>query len=280
MRLGSEGESTYSHIRGTLHRRYYYVPLGIVCNWTMPVPDARMEPKRKSPSEMKSNKWCITYWLTDGRTIDALNELVKNMPENWSLEGQIEQGLDSQQKLHAQLFLKTERTRGTKIIKYFPNCYIDEAKNPFALQKYVHKEDTRVAEFKTIENRSPSWPLVRDKFFDWLIETEPFYSHIKDDMDERVSPRLEYWDKFITLSVAEGMNVELVGVNPQYRSAIRRYWSGFITRAECRLSHTTSADKRTDGQIFENASPPPSIKLVAEGGSLSRQNSRIVIPTI
>jgi len=217
---------------------------------------------------MKTNRWCITYWLTDGRTIESLNELVKNMPENWALEGQIEQGVDSQQKMHAQLFLKTEQTRGTKITKYFPNCYIDEARNPFALEKYVHKEETRVQEFITIENRSPQWQVVRDKFFEWLIQNEPFYGLVKDDMDERVSPRLELWDKFITLSIAEGMNVELVGVNPQYRSAIRRYWSGFIVRAEGRLSSTTSIDKKTDRQIPE---------VAAEGGIPLRQNSRIVL---
>lgn len=217
---------------------------------------------------MKTNRWCITYWLTDGRTIESLNELVKNMPENWALEGQIEQGVDSQQKLHAQLFLKTEQTRGTKITKFFPNCYIDEARNPFALEKYVHKEETRVQEYMTIENRSPQWQVVRDKFFDWLIENEPFYGHVKDDMDERVSPRLELWDKFITLSIAEGMNVELIGVNPQYRSAVRRYWTGFVARAEGRLSSTTSIDKKTDRQIPE---------VVAEGGIPPRQNSRIVL---
>jgi len=224
--------------------------------------------EKKSPSQMKTNRWCITYWLTDGRTIESLNELVKNMPENWALEGQIEQGVDSQQKMHAQLFLKTEQTRGTKITKYFPNCYIDEARNPFALEKYVHKEETRVQEFITIENRSPQWQVVRDKFFEWLIQNEPFYGLVKDDMDERVSPRLELWDKFITLSIAEGMNVELVGVNPQYRSAIRRYWSGFIVRAEGRLSSTTSIDKKTDRQIPE---------VAAEGGIPLRQNSRIVL---
>lgn len=223
---------------------------------------------RKSPSQMKTSKWCITYWLTDGRTVETLNELVKNMPENWSLEGQIEQGYDSNDKLHAQLFLKTEQTRGTRIVKFFPNCYIDEARNPFALKEYCHKDKTRVAEFKTVENRSPDWKVVRDKFFDWLIETEPFYGHVKDDLDERVSPRLELWDKFMNISIAEGMCIELVGVNPQYRSAVRRYWDGFIACAEKRA---TSIDRQTDRQISE---------VLAEGGIPLRQNSRIVIPTV
>lgn len=207
---------------------------------------------------MKTNKWSIVYWLTEGRTIDTLNTLTQNMPTNWSIEGQIEQGKDSQGKLHAQLFLKTEQTRGTKIAKYFPQCDIEEARNQFALKTYVHKEDTRVAEFMTITNRSPSWNLVKDKFFDWVIETEPFYGHIKDDLDdERTSPRLKLWDKFIEISIAEGMCVELVGVNPQYRSAIRRYWNGFIIYAEQRLA--TSIDKKTD-KTEDNAvaEPPPS----------------------
>lgn len=229
-----------------------------------------MDIKRKLPHQMKTTKWCITYWLTEGRSIDTLNALTQNMPSNWSLEGQIEQGHDADDKLHAQLFLKTEQTRGTKIQKYFPDCYIDEAQNPFALKKYVHKEDTRVAEFITIQNRSPSWGLVRDKFFDWLIETEPFYGHVKDDLDdERTSPRLKLWDKFIEISIAEGMCVELVGVNPQYRSAIRRYWNGFIICAEQRL--TTSIDKKTD-KTKDNS--------VAEGGGPCVKNSKNTIVRI
>lgn len=249
----------------------------ITCPWVytalvacMPVPDVRMEHK-KSPSEMNTTKWCITYWLTEGRTLDTFNELVKNMPEDWHLEGQIEQGTDSQQKLHAQIFLKTPKTRGTKIVKYFPHCYIAEARNPFALQKYVHKEETRVAEIMTVENRSPQWQVVRDKFFEWVVNNEPFYAHIKDDMDERISPRLDLWDRFITLSIAEGMNVELVGVNPQYRSAVRRYWSGFVSRAEQRLFPDNIRGQEQNKEQKEESPPPIVVKMhAAEGGVVRR----------
>jgi len=176
---------------------------------------------------MKTNKWCITMWLTDGRTVETLNELVTLMPQNWSLEGQLEQGTDSQQKLHAQLYLKTEQTRGTKVIKYFPNCYIAEAKNPFALQQYVHKEETRVAEFKTVENRSPQWFQVCDKMFDWYLVEHADLLHLQVDDEER----LKMWDKFIGLSIEEGMRVDIIGVNPQYRSCIMRYWSNYLRNA-------------------------------------------------
>jgi len=194
---------------------------------------------------MKSSKWCITMWLTEGRTVETLNELVQAMPTNWALEGQIEQGVDSQQKLHAQLFLKTEQTRGTKIIKYFPNCYIDEAKNPFALANYVHKEETRVAEFKTVENRSPQWSQVVDKFFDWLIAT-PCQPPMYENDDDR---KLRAWDTFIGVSIEEGMRVDIIGVNPQYRSCIMRYWSSYYKVARGRVPEPSpSVDRQTDRQ--------------------------------
>lgn len=199
----------------------------------------------KKLCDMKTGKWCITMWLTDGRTLDTLNELVALMPQNWRLEGQIEQGHSTDDKLHAQLFLITEQTRGTKVAKYFPHCYIDEAKNPFALKNYVHKEDTRVAEFKTIENRSPQWFQVCDKMFDWYIQeySEELFFGIDDD------EKLRRWDRFIGISLEEGMRVDIIGVNPQYRSCILRYWTNYM-----RLAIRRQTDRQTK-------------KLSAEGGS-------------
>lgn len=207
----------------------------------------------KSPSQMKTNKWAITMWLTEGRTIETLEELTKNMPTNWSVEGQIEQGVDSQQKLHAQLFLKTEQTRGTKITKYFPHCHISEARNPFALQKYVHKEDTRVAEFKKVENRSPQWHVVCDKFFDYLLLHKPHAQHTRDEEE-----KWRIWDEWISDCIREGMRIELVGINPQYRGCINKYWSGFWDAAWDRANvqkTETIVDRQTDKT--EVVAPPP-----------------------
>lgn len=197
---------------------------------------------KKRPCDMKTSRWCITYWLSEGRTIDTLEGLVQQMPQDWSLEGQIEQGVDSQQQLHAQLYLKTPQCRGTRVTKFFPNCYIDEAKNPFALQKYVHKEDTRVGEFKTVENRSPQWHVVRDRFYEWYVaeHTDQLMFNVDDE------EKLKYWDRFIGLSLEEGMNVDVIGVNPQYRSCILRYWTNMIRRVS--KNPSSSIDKKTDRQ--------------------------------
>jgi len=217
----------------------------------------------KKPHQMKTNKWCITMWLTDGRTIDTLDQYVQAMPTNWHVEGQIEQGHDSQDRLHAQLFLKTEQTRGTKVQKYFPECYLDEARNPFALKNYVHKKDTRVAEFKTVENRSPQWSVVADRFFEWIVSDRPRAINAQTD-DERMA----YWDEFIGLSIQEGMRVEIIGVNPQYRSCVMRYWDSFIIASERRLSEKTSIDKKTDKTTDPQSDP------VAEGGVVPASKSK------
>lgn len=209
----------------------------------------------KQPWEMKTNKWAITYWLTDGRTIDTLNALTQVMPSNWALEGQIEQGHCKDDKLHAQLFLKTEQTRGTKVQKYFPDCHISEAENPFALKRYVHKEDTRVAEFKTVENRSPQWHVVCDKFFDYLLLHKPHTQHTRDEEE-----KWRIWDEWICDCIREGMRIELVGINPQYRGCINKYWSGFWdaawNRANVQIPETI-VDRQTDKT--EVVAPPPSL---------------------
>jgi len=228
-----------------------------VSNSTMPDTDVNHMTTKK-PHEMKTGRWCITMWLTDGRTTETLDSLVQGMPNDWHLEGQIEQGVDSQEKLHAQLFLKTPQCRGSRIAKFFPNCYIDEARNPFALKNYVHKQDTRVAEFKTIENRSPQWSVVCDKFFDWLVANKPSAVYEKQDDD-----RLKLWDQFIGISIMEGMRVDVIGVNPQYRSCIMRYWDAYWHCADQRTmskNDPPSIDEKTDRQKDEPVAPPPLLR--------------------
>lgn len=205
----------------------------------------------KKPSDMKSTRWALTYWLTEDRTRETLDSLVQSMPQDWSLEGQIEQGVDSQQKLHAQLYLKTPQCRGTRITKFFPNCFIDEARNGFALQNYVHKEQSRVGEFKTVENRSPQWAVVRDKFYLWYVDAHA------DQLGHRVDDeeKMKYWDYFIGISLEEGMSVDIIGVNPQYRSCIMKYWTHMIRRTLA-VRQNMSVDKCLD---------KTNIEVVAEG---------------
>jgi len=186
-------------------------------------------------------------WLTEntGYTPETIDEFTQKMPNDWSLEGQMEMGKDSEGKLHYQLLLKTPQTRGTRVAKFFPKCYIDEAHKYHALKVYVHKEDTRVAEFKTVENRSPQWSVVCDKFFDYLIREQPETSMF-GVVDEE---RMRLWDKFIGISIEEGMRVDIIGVNPQYRSCIQRYWLNYMALAKTRAP-VDRIDRQTDSQLL------------------------------
>lgn len=205
-----------------------------------------MSEEKKRLCEMRATAWCITMWLTDetGYTPESIHILTQAMPNDWSLEGQMEMGKDSQGKLHYQLLLKTPQTRGTRVAKFFPKCYIDEAHKFHALKAYVHKVDTRVEEFKTVENRSPQWKVVRNKFFDWLLSEQPeigFFGVVEEE-------RMRLWDKFIGLSLREGMEVDIIGVNPQYRSCIQRYWQDNIYMAQTRATPVDKIDRQTNSQ--------------------------------
>jgi len=187
---------------------------------------------KKSLSDMKQTAWSVTMWLTEdtGYTVDTINQFTQAMPNDWALEGQIEHGSSSQKNLHYQLLLKTPQTRGTRIAKYFPKCHLEEARKFHALQQYVHKTDTRVGEFKTVENRSPQWSTVCDKFFDWVLreKTDNGFFGVVDE------ERMKMWDEFIGISIEEGMRVDIIGVNPQYRSCIQRYWCNYLRLAKTR----------------------------------------------
>lgn len=201
-----------------------------------------MPEKNKSPlSSMKATFWSLTHWLTDGRTREGFDMLVANMPSNWAIEGQIEQGRSEDGRVHCQMLLKTPQTRGTRIGKFFPSTHIEAGRKFFALKNYVHKEETRVEEFKTVENRSPQWHVVRDRFYEWYVTEHADQLTFNVDDEEK----LKYWDIFIGISLEEGMNVDVLGVNPQYRSCIMRYWTNMVRRTLSK-NPPTSVDKCLD----------------------------------
>lgn len=209
----------------------------------------------KKPHEMKTTFWSLVYWFTDGRNRETLDLLVQNMPTDWHLEGQIEEGGESQDKRHGQFFLKTPQCRGTRIAKFFPHTTFDEGRKFHALKNYVHKEETRVEEYKTVENRSPQWHVVCDKFFEYLVTQVPDSQYIRDENE-----KWSLWDAFINDSIREGMRIEIIGINPQYRGCINKYWSGFWDRTYIRLNVSkteTIVDKCLDKDIDKVVAPPP-----------------------
>lgn len=165
----------------------------------------------------------------------------------WGIEGQIEEGDEGTR--HYQLLVKTPQIRFSAVKKVFPTAHIEKARNITALKKYVHKSDTRVEEFKTVENRFVQFKDIRDKFFEWVLAT--YYTHEEVDLPEQ--DYMTIWDKFIGISITEGIECDVIGVNPQYRSCIMRYWKSYVRRQIDRQTDRQTETSSEDTSITEDA---------------------------
>lgn len=158
---------------------------------------------------------------------------------NWGVQGQIEEGKEGIP--HYQLLVKTPQVRFSAVKKVFPTAHIEKARNVKALEKYVCKEEGRLEEMKTIERKFVQFPEVRKKFFQWVIEEE--HDQVSD-----YDRKLALWDEFISLSIRERIECDVIGVNPQYRSIIQKYWDANVYVAfedRQRYIDTRQTDRQT-----------------------------------
>lgn len=187
----------------------------------------------------RGTAWSLTCNLKEvsRATVDGCIDRARDM--GWGVEGQLERAESGTE--HYQLLLKTPQVRFSAVKRCFPTAHIELARNVKALQNYVHKDETRVETLKKVEVTFLTWKMVRDRFFTWLITELDCESQFVRDSEQR----LMYWDKFIGLSIAEGMEVDTLGVNPQYRSCIIKYWDSYIRR---QLDRQTDNISQTDSQ--------------------------------
>lgn len=179
--------------------------------------------------------WSVTCNLANV-TRDRVEDCIQNARlSGWGIEGQIERG--EQGTEHYQLMVKTPQVRFSAVKKMFPTAHIELARNRIALEAYVHKEETRVQEVKKVEVTFLTYPQVRNQFFAWArdqVHHGASYDH--DD-------RLALWDRFIGLSIEEGMECDLIGMNPQNRACIAKYWVSYFRRIPI-------TDRQTDSQTI------------------------------
>lgn len=186
----------------------------------------------------RSTAWSVTCNLKTVKrdTVDSCIDTARSL--GWGVEGQLEVGEEGTP--HYQLMVKTPQVRFSAVKKVFPTAHIEPAKNHKALEQYVHKEDTRVESLKKIEVTFLTYPQVRKQFITWLLDTYDvdleFFTH---------EHRLNAWDEFIGLSIQEGMEVDLIGMNPQNRACIAKYWKHYIARES---TSRQTEDRRQDRQ--------------------------------
>lgn len=196
---------------------------------------------------IRATAWSVTCNLKNVARSTVEDCIVAARSLGWGVEGQLEKGEEGTE--HFQLLVRTPQVRFTAVKKAFPTAHIEVARNVKALQQYVTKEDTRVESLKKIECAFVTYPMARKQFVEWLLDNYDaeslFMSH---------EQRLEVWDKFIGLSIEEGMEVDLIGMNPQNRACVAKYWFSYIARGSS--LRQTEERRQLDRQDTQQVSVP------------------------
>jgi len=170
----------------------------------------------------------------------------------WKVEGQLERGENGTP--HYQLAVRTPQVRFSAVKKAFPRAHIEVARNSAALAQYVVKEETREAALTTEQSQFPSQQMVWQWFGSLNITKEYLhqqYGVYRNQCAEREVTALRYFDwhqehmlerfdAMMSEKIAEGFYCELIAVNPQIRSAVKKFGIAICER------HRRQTDRQTD----------------------------------
>jgi len=158
-------------------------------------------------------------------------EDTKYYPPGWKLDGQYEVGEEGTR--HFQGILKTPQVRFSAVKRAFPRAHIEIARDRAALQRYVHKEDTRVGEY--VPDDIPNMFIYQDMVAARWNE-EVWQERIEQarrrplipDLDEEA---MKYLDSIVAEMIEQGQRgAEFIAINPMWRSSWKRFWRSIITR--------------------------------------------------
>lgn len=156
----------------------------------------------------------------------------------WKVYGQLEQGEAGTP--HYQLMLTTPQVRFSAVKKAFPRAHIEIARDRKALEKYVAKEDTRVASLNIGQDKYPS----HSKLMAWFGEFFDKYGDDNDGVEDH--EYLKVFKIMIRAKIREGYFVEQYAVNPQILSLIKNYGRDIAFRERTLRRQT---DRQTPGNI-------------------------------
>lgn len=209
----------------------------------------------------RATKWSVTINMKTAISKETANYMIISARQKgWTVIGQPERGEEG--TLHYQLAVATPQIRFSAMKKAFPGAHIEVAKDWSALLKYVQKEQTR--EGKLIDIKFVSYQMVRDKFFDYFLTT----THAEQQYPLTEETKMALWDEFIGYSLEQGIECDIVGVNPQYRSCIMKYWISYI-----RLSIRRQTDRQTQEVLVPTIDIPEQDGLSQEDVSQEEDGS-------
>lgn len=183
-------------------------------------------------NENRGTAWSVTI----NNPIQADEENISMARQKgWKIEGQLEKGENGTP--HYQLLVKTPQVRFSALKKAFPRSHIEAARNVTALAKYVTKEDTRVGNLVQSQEKYPSLARVWDMFYEWSCWD------YKDALYASPEEWLEEFDRFVADYIERGYVLEGIAVNPQIRSALKKY--GFSIWKRSQNNSQTDTDRQT-----------------------------------
>lgn len=205
---------------------------------------------------IRSTCWSLT--INNPTQTDEYN-ISEARQKGWKVDGQIEKGENGTP--HYQLILKTPQVRFSAIKKVFPRAHIEPARNPEALQAYVHKVDSRVSHLPTQQELYPT----QLQLFEWF---SAFYNDAEEKKleGEFVNP-LTVFDNMIKQKIRQGYYIGAEVMNPQVRAYIRRFGADIAFREKNRI------ESRQDRQDTVENILIPEINVQEERNEESRRSS-------
>jgi len=186
---------------------------------------------------MSDRATCWSVTINNPNKADDDNIAMAKQKSGWAVYGQKEVGANGTE--HYQLMVKTPQVRFSAVKKAFPRSHIEVARDRKALQKYVTKEDTRIATLPT-DNKYPSMQTLWDMFAEWLDDKGSWWHWDSEKA-------LQQFDLFIRNKIEEGYIVETMAVNPQIRSCVKNYFVPMMYRSNARRQ----TDRQTEENIVE-----------------------------
>lgn len=203
-----------------------------------------------------------TVWsVTINNPIDADEEnIALARQKGWKVDGQLETGENGTP--HYQLLVKTPQVRFSQVKKAFPRAHIEAARNPVALQQYVHKQDTRTGELTVAQDKYPSLSKFWDLIYDRISEE---YEGPAEDAPVKFYG-VAAFDRYVCYLIEEGYHVETMAVNPQVRGCFIKYGRplmvrSFVDRQDRQTAETSVAtiDITPDAIQAPFSSPPSQV---------------------
>ena len=156
------------------------------------------------------------------------------------MEGQLERGAEGTE--HYQGMLTTPQVRFAAIKKVLPRAHIEIAKNRNALEKYVHKPETRVSEVGNVVSNIPTLFAYQHTIAarwdddEWNMYVNKAREASGTDELKMDDVALAYVDYLVGQDIEKGTcGIEFIAINPMWRSAWKKFYRQLVARERAQI---------------------------------------------